>query len=73
MTTSVSYDRTMAVRLARARGVCRICGRSVGVPTYGLQENWPFKFGEMTYPMKLTLNFGDEFAHTDCLKSSETS
>jgi hypothetical protein len=59
----------MTVLEARKKGVCRICGetiRAVGVP-----RGWQTNFGEMTWPQEITLKFGDEFAHTDCLPEAD--
>jgi hypothetical protein len=56
----------MTVEEARASSVCRICGKNINVPT-GQPKGWESEFGEMVYPLAITLNFGDEFAHTACL------
>ncbi len=45
----------MTVAEARAKGVCRICGEPV----------------QGTGPVKVMLNFGAEFAHTECLEKPE--
>jgi hypothetical protein len=55
----------MTVAEARDQRVCRICGQPV---KGGGPIDWPLIFGKMTFPSRLTLNFGDEFAHTDCLE-----
>ena len=44
---------------------CRICGGKIRID--GCVSGWQSKFGSMIHPMELTLNFGEEFAHTDCL------
>ena len=54
----------LSVPEARRLRVCRICG--VPIRATG-PAGWPEQFGELTYPVRVTLNFGDEFAHTDCL------
>jgi len=57
----------MTVKEAREQRVCRVCG----VPILGGKGSllgWESEFGERLYPPPaLTLNFGDEFAHTTCL------
>lgn len=59
----------MTVEEARERRVCRICEQPV--PSMG-PKGWPTEFREMVYPVAVTLNFGDEFAHTQCLKDTLT-
>jgi hypothetical protein len=56
----------MTVKEAREARVCRICGRPISL--HGGPANAPFVFGEMTFPEQITFNYGEEFAHTDCLK-----
>jgi len=57
----------LSVEEAREKRVCRICEKSIS-SVIG-PEGWPFGFNEMVFPIAITLNFGKEFAHTDCLKS----
>ena len=58
---------SLTVEEARTARVCRICGKPI--PRVPGPKDWPFLFGECVYPPPaLTLNFGKEFAHTDCLK-----
>jgi hypothetical protein len=58
----------MTVEEARKARVCRICGGRIQIPAGGSPQGWDHEFGRMVYPEKITLNFGDEFAHTDCLE-----
>jgi hypothetical protein len=37
----------------------------------GAPLGWPYEFGLMVYPIEITLNFGDEFAHTACLQGEQ--
>jgi hypothetical protein len=55
----------MTVEEARKNRVCRICGEPLPVPV--APRDWTIAFGEMVYPVAITLEFGDEFAHTACL------
>ncbi len=55
----------LSVKEARENRICRLCGKKIQV--YGVSENWEFEFRELIYPIKLTLNFGEEFCHTECL------
>ncbi len=55
----------MDLQEARSKGVCRVCGEPIRVK--GPPKNWQWNFGSMTYPVVVTLNFGSEFAHTECL------
>jgi hypothetical protein len=49
---------------------CRICGKPIQMPEGGgFPVGWKESFGKMVWPLKITLNFGKEFAHTDCLSS----
>ena len=46
---------------------CRICGQPI-VVTF-VPVGWQDQFREMVYPPPaVTMNFGDEFAHTQCLE-----
>lgn len=61
----------MTVQEAREKRVCRVCGESVATPK-GSPKGWETEFGERLYPFPpLTLNFGDEFAHTSCLEEEK--
>ena len=55
------------VEEARRLGVCRICQKPI-VSGPGFPKGWQFEFGKMVFPQAVTLNFGDEFAHTACLE-----
>jgi len=44
---------------------CRICGGTIAVN--GTPVGFESEFGRMIFPIKITLNWGQEFAHTDCL------
>ncbi len=49
---------------------CRICGEPIVVTA--APKGWQEQFREMCYPPpSVTLNFGEEFAHTQCLSDSE--
>lgn len=56
---------TYQVEEARRMGVCRICHEPIRVSH--AMAGWQHEFREMLYPQAVTLNFGDEFAHTACL------
>lgn len=54
----------LTVEEARKQRICRVCRRPIaGTGPTG----WPLEFREMVWPVKVTLNFGEEFSHTDCL------
>lgn len=57
----------MTVAEARTARVCRICGEPIPI-SGGVPKGWESEFGQMTYPLRITLDFGEEFAHTDCLE-----
>ena len=57
----------MTVAEAKAARVCRICHQPMGGGR-GSPEGWTEDFDRQVYPEKLTLKFGKEFAHTDCLE-----
>lgn len=60
---------------AKRTGRCRICGGQIiepGAPA-GYPHGWKEEFREMLYPLAVTLNFGEEFAHTACLTSEPES
>lgn len=59
----------ISLEQARAEHRCRICGQSIDVGA-GVPEGWKDDFGEMQFPYRLTLRFGQEFAHTDCLREN---
>lgn len=63
----------MTVQEARERNVCRICGepiKNVG----GQPKGWQEEFGQRLFPPPaITLNFGDEYAHTACLPEGTAS
>ena len=61
----------LSVTDARARRVCRVCEKTVVAG--GVQPDWPFKFDKLLHPERVTLNFGEEFAHTDCLAAAGAS
>ncbi len=58
----------LTVEEAKARRVCRICEQPISNP--GAPLDWTEEFGQMVYPIKVTLNFGEEFAHTECLEAA---
>lgn len=55
----------ITVEEAKNRRVCRICEQPI--PNPGAPKGWTEEFGKMVFPIRVTLNFGEEFAHTDCL------
>lgn len=57
----------MTVSEARERRVCRVCGGPIDVTG---PAGWSEDFGELVYPVAVTLDFGLEFAHTACLKGA---
>ena len=57
----------MTVVEARQARVCRVCGKPIATPP-GSPLGWQDEFGEMVYPVRVTLRFGEEFAHTECLR-----
>lgn len=63
-------DAKLTLEEARATLRCRVCGGRVFVPP-GQPKGWRDDFGEMVYPARLTLNFGGEFAHTECLEKGD--
>ncbi len=58
----------LTVEEAKARRVCRICEQPISNP--GAPVGWTEDFGRMVFPVKVTLNFGQEFAHTVCLEGA---
>jgi hypothetical protein len=60
----------MTVAEAREKRVCRICRKPIPV-LKGTPKGAEEEFGRMEYPQKVAYNFGDEFAHTDCLPESK--
>lgn len=57
----------MTVDEAKQRRVCRICEQPIDVTG---PVDWPDRFGEMVWPLAVTLDFGREFAHTACLEGT---
>lgn len=67
MATKKRVERAMTVSEAREAGVCRICGKPIRVANAPV--GWQREFGKLAYPPPaVTLNFGKEFAHTECLE-----
>lgn len=58
----------MTVEEARAQKKCRLCGRALVSPG---PADAPLTYREMVFPVKATFNFGDEYAHTQCLRTPE--
>lgn len=50
---------------ARSQRRCRICGEAIKVPAG--PAGWEDSFGKLTYPVRVVLNYGKEFAHPNCL------
>lgn len=60
----------LTVAEARAKNVCRVCKLPVRLPKEGVPEGWQTECKLLRFPDALTLNFGEEFAHTSCLRSA---
>lgn len=58
----------LPVALAKERLVCRICEEPISMGGQGCPIGWTEAYGEMVFPARITLNFGKEFAHTECLE-----
>lgn len=54
------------VEAARIKGVCRICGKEIYIPA---PEDYPEKYYKYAGGIVcgVALNYGEEFAHNDCL------
>lgn len=61
----------MTVEEARENRVCRICGKPIVRDPGGMPKGWQTEFGKMVYPERVTLNFGEEHAHTGCLPPAD--
>lgn len=55
----------LTVAEARYNGICRVCRDRIRPEA--APKGWQFDFSEMIHPIHVTLNFGKEFAHTQCL------
>jgi hypothetical protein len=55
----------MTVDEAKRRRVCRVCEQTIHATG---PVDWPDNFGMLVWPETVTLNFGEEFAHTACLE-----
>lgn len=60
-------DALISLTEAKAEHRCRICGEFIECPAG--PADWKESYGKVICPIRLTLNFGDEFAHTDCLET----
>lgn len=61
----------MTVQEAKEEGVCRVCGHSVAtllMPETAWRDGWRDRFGNRIRVFPIALNYGDEFAHEDCLR-----
>lgn len=58
----------LTVAEARYNGICRVCRERIRPEA--APRGWQFDFREMVYPTAVTLNFGEEFAHTKCIKET---
>jgi hypothetical protein len=57
----------MTVEQARNKCVCRICGKPIAV-SKGLPKDWETIYKVRVFPRpNVVLNFGEEFAHEECL------
>jgi hypothetical protein len=57
----------LSVKEAQIKRVCRICEKP---HPGGGPKDFFLEFGRMTWPESWTFNFGEEFAHTECLEKS---
>lgn len=58
------------VQEARENRVCRICGEPLDMPDWVLREirpDWPLAWDRIVDPIDITLDKGQEFAHTACV------
>ena len=58
----------MTVEEAQKLRVCRICEQEFSVPG---PAGWPSQFKRMVFPVRVLLNFGQEFAHEDCVQGEK--
>lgn len=58
----------LSVEEARSARLCRICEQAIGVDTSVLPAGWEHAFGRMALPVGIALDFGEEFAHTNCVR-----
>lgn len=59
---------------AKATGCCRICGGRIvepGSSPPGYPVDWMNSFRKMVFPVNVVLNYGEEFAHSDCLNKTK--
>ncbi len=70
-TALVHAETGIGLEIAKRRGVCRICGLPIGLQ---VDPEYPQELDKMagkevvTGPKKsVTLNYGEEYSHTDCL------
>jgi len=63
----------MTVAEARDKRVCRICEQPIHSAPTTLPKGWETQFGEMVFPGAITMNYGEEFAHTGCLKVGQST
>jgi hypothetical protein len=56
----------LSLNQAKEESRCRICGEQIEGLADGAPKGWENKFGEQMYPVKIKLNFGNEFSHTEC-------
>lgn len=55
-----------AVRACQVARVCRVCGKPISLPE---DEDYPERYNKCAGKTigQVTLNYGEEFAHTECL------
>lgn len=67
-------EKMLTLKEAKETGCCRICGGRIiepGTGPTGYPAGWQDMFGEMLFPVAVTLNFGGEFAHPKCLEEPD--
>ncbi len=58
----------LSLKLAQRTARCRICGKAFAGHK-DFPSGWSHNFGSLIFPVHVTLNFGKECAHAECLKT----
>lgn len=61
----------ISLNQARDESRCRICGEPIKM-TDGRPVGWKDEFRAQLFPVAIVLNYGEEFAHPQCLKEENT-